>query len=78
MRPRLGEWTIADVEHLLAQEGSRFPDRLDELSWHVETFRDVAEEDGRLPGGVDIIVEDVFGDLIASAERVGRADGESP
>jgi hypothetical protein len=72
VRPRLGEWTIADVEHLLAQEGSRFPDRVDELAWHLETFRDVAEEDGRLPGGVDIIVEDVFGDLIASAESSER------
>ena len=78
VRPRLGEWKIADVELLLAQEGSRFPDRLDELSWYIGSFRDVAEEDGRLPGGVDIIVEEIFGDLIASAERVERADGESP
>jgi capsular polysaccharide biosynthesis protein len=70
VRPRLGEWRIADVERLLAQEGPRFPDRLDELSWYVGSFRDVAEEDGRLPGGVDFLVEDVFGELIASAERV--------
>lgn len=67
VRPRLGEWTIADVERLLTQEGPRYPDRVAELAWYVETFRDVAEADGRLPGGVDIVVEDVFGDLIASA-----------
>jgi capsular polysaccharide biosynthesis protein len=68
VKPLLGEWTIADVELLLAQEGSGFPDRLDELSWYLGTFRDVAEEDGLLPGGVDIIVEDVFKELI---ERAG-------
>jgi capsular polysaccharide biosynthesis protein len=68
VKPRLGEWTIADVELLLAQEGSGFPDRLDELRWYLDTFRDVAEEDGLLPGGVDIIVEDVFKELI---ERAG-------
>lgn len=73
VRPRLGEWTIADVERLLAQEGSRYSDRLGELAFYVDTFRDVAVDGGRLPGGVDIIVEDVFGDLILSAES-DRAD----
>jgi capsular polysaccharide biosynthesis protein len=73
VRPRLGEWTIVDVERLLAQEGPRFPDRLDELGWYLETFRDIAE-DGRLPGSVDIIVEEVFGELIGSAESAEGAD----
>jgi hypothetical protein len=73
VQPRLGEWKITDVERLLAQEGPRYPDRLAELAFYVETFRDVAESDGRLPGGVEGIVEDVFGDLIGSAER-GRGE----
>ena len=68
VKPRLGEWTIADVELLLAQEGPQFPDRLDELSWYLDSFRGVAEENGALPGGVDFIVEDVFKELI---ERAG-------
>lgn len=67
LQPRLDEWTIADVEHLLAQEGSRFPDKLDELGWYLDSFRDVTDEQGRLPGGVETIVEDVFADLLASA-----------
>ena len=65
--PRLGEWTIADVERLLAQEGPRFPERVDELGWYLDSFRGVVGSDGRLPGGVEAIVEDVFGDLLARA-----------
>ena len=67
LQPRLDEWTIADVELLLAQEGSRFPDKLDLLGWYLDSFRGVADEQGRLPGGVETIVEDVFGELLASA-----------
>ena len=67
LQPRVDEWTIADVELLLAQEGSRFPDKLDELGWYLDSCRDVADEQGRLPGGVETIVEDVFADLLASA-----------
>jgi len=74
VQPRLGEWTIADVERLLAQEGPRFPEQLDELGWYLDSFRGVAGPEGRLPGGVETIVEDVFADLLASA----GADAEVP
>ena len=67
VQPRLGEWTIADVERLLAQEGPRFPEKLDELGWYLDSFRGVAGPGGQLPGGVETIVEDVFADLLASA-----------
>jgi len=65
--PRLGEWHLADVERLLAEQGPAFPDRLEELRWYLESFRDVAESDGRLPGGVEAVMEDVFRDLIERA-----------
>lgn len=65
--PELGEWRLADVERLLAEQGSAFPDRVDELRWYVESFRDVAGSDGRLPGGVEAVMENVFRDLIARA-----------
>jgi capsular polysaccharide biosynthesis protein len=67
VQPRLGEWTIGDVERLLAQEGSQFPDNLDELGWYVDSFRGVVGPEGRLPGGVETIVEDVFADLLTAA-----------
>jgi len=63
----MGEWTLADVERLLAEQGPAFPDRLDELSYYLESFREVAEPDGRLPGGVEAVMEDVFRDVIERA-----------
>jgi capsular polysaccharide biosynthesis protein len=65
--PRLGDWTLADVERLLAEHGPAFPDRADELSVYLASFREVAEPDGRLPGGVEAVMEDVFRDLIERA-----------
>jgi len=67
VEPGPGSWTIEDVERLLAQEGSAFPDQLDELGFYLDSFRDVAGADGRLPAGVEIVVEDVFADLIERA-----------
>jgi hypothetical protein len=65
--PRLGEWTLADVERLLAEHGPAFPDRAAELSNYLNSFREVAEPDGRLPGGVEAVMEEVFRDLIERA-----------
>lgn len=67
VEPRLGEWTLRDVELLLAEQGPAFRDRHDELSWYLASFRDVAQEGGRLPDGVEAIVEDVFAPLIERA-----------
>ncbi len=71
--PRLGEWTLRDVELLLAEHGPAFPERLEELGFYLESFRGVAESDGRLPGGVEAIVEDVFGPLISRARSTSAA-----
>jgi capsular polysaccharide biosynthesis protein len=67
--PRLGEWTVQDVERLLAEQGPAFPERVDELRVYLDSFRGVAEPDGHLPGGVEAVMEDVFGDLIARAKQ---------
>lgn len=69
--PRMGEWTLADVERLLAEQGPSFPERLDELRFYLDTFRDVAESGGRLPGGVEAVMEEVFRPLI---DRAGSAE----
>jgi hypothetical protein len=71
--PRLGEWRLGDVERLLAEHGSAFPDRVEELRWYLESFRDVAESDGRLPGGVEAVMEDVFRDLIDRARAAPQS-----
>ena len=69
--PRLGEWRLADVERLLAEQGPAFPDRVEELRWYLDSIRGVAGSDGRLPGGVEGVMEEVFRDLIDRA-RSGR------
>ena len=63
--PRFGEWRIADVERLLAEQGTAFPEQREELEIYLDSFRTVAGPDGRLPGDVDLVLEDVFADLIA-------------
>lgn len=73
VEPRLGEWTLRDVELLLAEQGPAFADRVDELGWYLESFRDVTGDRGRLPGGVEAIVEEVFAPLIERA----RANSQS-
>lgn len=63
--PRFGEWKVADVERLLAEHGHAFPEQREELEIYLDSFRSVAGPDGRLPGDVDLVLEDVFSDLIA-------------
>jgi hypothetical protein len=70
--PRLGEWTVYDVERLLAEQGPAFPDRADELRAYLDSFREVAAPGGRLPGGVEAVMEDVFRDLIERAAERAR------
>ena len=65
--PAFGEWTVADVERLLAEQGDAFPEQREELELYLDMFRSVAGPDGRLPGDVDLVIEDVFADLIQRA-----------
>jgi capsular polysaccharide biosynthesis protein len=65
--PRSGEWTVADVERLLAEQGDAFPEQREELEIYLDSFRSVAGADGRLPGDVDLVIEDVFAALIDRA-----------
>jgi capsular polysaccharide biosynthesis protein len=64
-----GEWTVSRVEELLARHGPSFPERREELGFYLASFREVAERDGRLPAGVQPLVEDVFRDLIELDRR---------
>ena len=73
VQPRFGEWTLADVEQLLAEHGAAFPERREELEIYLESFRGVAEPDGRLPGGVELVIEDVFAPLIARARTTSAS-----
>ena len=65
--PAPAEWTVADVERLLAEQGDAFPERREELEVYLDSFRSVAGPDGRLPGDLELVIEDVFGPLIERA-----------
>jgi hypothetical protein len=65
VEPASGDWTIADVERLLAQEGPALPELVEELGWYLDSFRGVAGPDGRLPVGVEAVIEDAYGPLLA-------------
>ena len=67
VEPRLGEWTVGDVERLLADQGPAFPDLREELGFYLDSFRDVAGPDGRISGGVEAVLEDVFRPLLERA-----------
>ena len=74
VRPEPGAWTVADVELLVAAQADDFPAQREEFDVYLASFRDVAGPDGRLPGGVQGLVEDVFADPIEAA-RVGAERG---
>lgn len=65
VEPDSGAWTVADVERLLAQEGPAFPELVEELGWYLDSFRGVAGANGRLPVGVEAVIEDAYGPLLA-------------
>lgn len=69
---RPGEWTIGEIEALLAEQGPAFPERVDELGFYLDALRDVAGPDGRLPAGADALFHEVFADLVAAAEADAR------
>jgi capsular polysaccharide biosynthesis protein len=72
LRRRPGEWTIGEIEALLAEQGPAFADRVDELGFYLDALRDVAGPDGRLPAGADALFHDVFAELVAAAEAEAR------
>lgn len=71
--PQFGEWTIADVERLVAEQGSAFPERREEVELYLDALRSVAAADGLLPGEVDLVIEDVFAELIARSGSARRS-----
>ncbi len=71
--PGFGQWTIGDVDRLVAHYGDAFPERREEIELYTETLRSVAGPDGHLPGDVDLVIEDVYADLIARSGSTRRA-----
>ena len=74
VRPEPGAWTVADVEALVAARADDFPAQREDFDVYLASFREVAEPDGRLPAGVQGLVEEVFADPIEAARAGDEGD----
>lgn len=72
-RPVAQLWRVDGSRRRAAagRSGRAFPEQRAELEIYLDSFRTVAGEDGRLPGDVDLVLEDVFAPLIERARRHG-------
>jgi capsular polysaccharide biosynthesis protein len=66
--PVRGAWTLADVERLVALYGVG-AGSADEIGYYVESLRLVADDDGRLPTGVEAVIADVFHEQLRRARE---------
>lgn len=64
-----GEWNLHDLERLVRDHAGEFPDRAEEWGIYLESIREHAGPDGELPGTLDWLIWDTFGDLLESAGR---------
>ncbi len=72
--PEPGAWTVADVEALVAARADDFPAQRQDFDVYLASFREVAGPDGRLPAGVQGLVEEVFADPIEAARAGDEGD----
>lgn len=59
-----GLWNLHALEQLVATLGAEFPDRVEDWSFYLASLRDHAAPDGSLPPSFDVLVDEVFGDLL--------------
>jgi len=59
-----GHWNLVELERLVEERGSEFPDRMDEWSSYLFFLRDYAEPDGSVPASFDWLIEDEFAELV--------------
>lgn len=55
---------VESLAALVSRHAAEFPEQAEEWRWYVQSLRDVAEIDGRLPASVEGLVLDVFGPLL--------------
>jgi cellulose synthase/poly-beta-1,6-N-acetylglucosamine synthase-like glycosyltransferase len=59
--------SIDRLEQLVAEHADAHPDRAEEWRYTLLSLRGYADVDGRLPGSLDRVVNEVFGDLLGPA-----------
>ncbi|HVM56605.1 MAG TPA: hypothetical protein VMT74_04005 [Gaiellaceae bacterium] len=59
-----GHWNLVELERLVEERGSEFPDRVDEWASYLFFLRDYAEPDGSVPASFDWLIEDEFAEIV--------------
>jgi uncharacterized protein involved in exopolysaccharide biosynthesis len=57
-------WNVLTLEHLVAERGDAFPDRVEEWRTYLFFLREHASPEGVLPPSFDALVDETFGDLL--------------
>ena len=70
--PEFGTWRLAGLERLVDEYGDRFPDRVDEWRYYIDSLRGFTEPDGLLPPTFEELVWETFVDLIHTAREAER------
>jgi hypothetical protein len=64
-----GQWNIDVLESLVREHGGAHPSRNEEWMTYLFLLREHAGHDGALPRTFDVLVDDVFGELIDATGR---------
>jgi capsular polysaccharide biosynthesis protein len=59
-----GSWTIQQLERVVAERGTSFPDSVEEWRYYVHFLRDYAGLDGELPSSFDSLIEETFAEIL--------------
>lgn len=59
-----GAFRIEELERLVADHGSRYPDRIEEWRYYVHFLREHAAADGTLPASFDYLIDETFAELL--------------
>lgn len=70
--PASGVWSLPRLERLVEERAAEFPDRVEEWRTYLFFLRDHAAPDGQLPASFDVLVDEVFEDVLQTG--TARAD----
>ena len=61
---RPAAWRLFQLEKLVREHGSEFPEHAEDWAFTLYYLRDYADVAGRLPASFDVMIEEVFGPLL--------------
>ncbi len=59
-----GAWRIEELERLVSDRGSQYPDKIEEWRYYVHFLREQAAPDGTLPASFDYLIDETFAEIL--------------